>query len=395
MRVLSLFSGIGAFETALENIGMSIDIANFCEFDKFAVKSYCAIHQESIATNLGDITLVTHNELPADIDMITHGSPCQDFSVAGKGNGGDEGSGTRSSLMWNTVDIIEETMPKYVIWENVKNLLSKKHRHNFETYLEVLGQLGYNNYYEVLNTKHYGLPQNRERIFVVSIRKDVDTGFVFPNKVELKLRLKDLLEDEVDEKYYLKKTKDFFIKNSFDMEAKGNGFRFDPHVKDNADIAKCITTRAGGRMDDNYIIEGHYEGKTFKFDSTNDVLRIGGLWDTETRKRQAGGIYLKEGISPTLDTCCGGGHQPYITEEFRIRKLTPLECWRLQGFSDEQFYRAKATGMSDSQLYKQAGNSISVSVLEHIFASMFGDIKCDRLETVDTTATEGQLEWEL
>ena len=138
-----------------------------------------------------------------DVDLIMHGSPCQDFSVAGKGAGGDEGSGTRSSLMYETIRIVNKLKPKYVIWENVKNLLSKKHKHNFDKYVITMNKLGYNSYYQVLNAKDYGIPQNRERVFTISIRQDIDKGYAFPKKQELKLKLKDMLENEVDEKYYL------------------------------------------------------------------------------------------------------------------------------------------------------------------------------------------------
>lgn len=200
MKVLSLFTGIGAFEKALKNIGIDYELIGFSEIDKYAIKSYCAIHNVSEEKNLGDITKIDITKLPKDIDLITHGSPCQDFSVAGKQAGGDLGTGTRSSLMWNTINIVTYCKPKYVIWENVKNLLSKKHRHNFDSYLSIMESLGYNNYYDVLNAKDYGIPQNRERVYTVSIRKDIDNGkFLFPEKETLKLRLKDMLEDEVDE----------------------------------------------------------------------------------------------------------------------------------------------------------------------------------------------------
>ena len=132
-----------------------------------------------------------------------HGSPCQDFSLAGNQAGGDQGSGTRSSLMYETIRIIKKLKPKYVIWENVKNLLSSKHVHNFNAYIYMLEELGYKSYYQVLNAKNYGIPQNRERVFTVSIRADVDTGYTFPTPIPLELKLKDMLEDSVDEKYYL------------------------------------------------------------------------------------------------------------------------------------------------------------------------------------------------
>lgn len=194
----------GAFEKALERLGIDYELIGFSEIDKYAVKSYCAIHGVSEELNLGDITKIEKEKLPRFIDLITHGSPCQDFSVAGKQAGGDKGTETRSSLMWNTVDIVEWCLPKYVVWENVKNILSKKHKHNFDSYIEIMDRLGYNSYYQVLNAKDYGIPQNRERVFTISIRKDIDKkNFIFPEKEELKLRLKDLLQDEVEEKYYI------------------------------------------------------------------------------------------------------------------------------------------------------------------------------------------------
>lgn len=182
IRIMECFGGIGALTKAFKKTGIPQDI---CKWDK-------------------DI----------EIDFLMHGSPCQDFSLAGLQAGGDEGSGTRSSLMYETIRIVEKLKPKYVVWENVKNLISKKHRHNFDAYLEKMEQLGYKNYWQVLNAKDYGIPQNRERVFTVSIldnytENDEDfrsfvKEFKFPPKQELKLKLKDMLEEEeVDEKYYL------------------------------------------------------------------------------------------------------------------------------------------------------------------------------------------------
>lgn len=190
--------GIGACSSALTRLGIEYEIADYVEIDKYAVKSYNAIH----GTNFEPQDITTWDR-DIDVDLIMHGSPCQDFSLAGKQAGGDKDSGTRSSLMYETIRIVEKLKPKYVVWENVKNLLSKKHRHNFDAYLETMEKLGYINYYQVLNAKDYGIPQNRERVFTISIRKDIDKNYVFPPKKELKLKLKDMLEDNVDEKYYL------------------------------------------------------------------------------------------------------------------------------------------------------------------------------------------------
>jgi DNA (cytosine-5)-methyltransferase 1 len=198
IKVLELFAGIGACSKALTRLGIEHKIVDAVEIDKYAIASFNAIH----GTNFEPQDITEWNK-DIDVDLIMHGSPCQDFSVAGKQAGGDIGSGTRSSLMYETIRIVGKLRPKYVIWENVKNLLSKKHKHNFDAYIETMNILGYNSYYQVLNAKDYGIPQNRERVFTISIRKDLDKGFEFPPKKELKLRLKDILENEVDEKYYL------------------------------------------------------------------------------------------------------------------------------------------------------------------------------------------------
>lgn len=277
MKVLSLFSGIGAFEKAFDNLGIPYELVAFCEIDKHASKSYAAIHNVPESMNLGDITKVDEKALPKDIDLITYGFPCQDISLAGKQKGlfNEDGSQTRSGLFFEALRIIEETKPRVAIAENVKNLTSKKFKEQFKIVLDSLDEAGYNNYWKVLNAKYFGVPQNRERVFIVSIRKDVDKPFFhFPNGFPLEIRLKDILEEVVDEKYYLNETQAYFIKHSFDMEARGNGFRFEPHVHKNASVAKTITTRAGARMDDNFILDGEFETNTFKFDSNNPFIVI-------------------------------------------------------------------------------------------------------------------------
>lgn len=321
LKVLSLFSGIGAFEKALENLDVPFELVNFCEFDKYAAKSYCAIHDVNESKNLGDITKVDETKLPKDIDICSYGFPCQDISLAGKQKGlfNEDGTQTRSGLFFEALRIIEATKPKIAIAENVKNLISKKFNAQFQIVLASLEAAGYNNYYQVLNAKDYGVPQNRERVFIVSIRKDIDHGrFQFPSPFPLKKRLKDVLEDEVDEKYYLKATQDFFIKNSFEQEAKGNGFRFEPHVKNNADVSKTITTSAGNRMDDNFVIDIETDRKTFKFDSTNPMvaepIRLGNIYGDHCGTGFAGNVWDKNAISPTLMTMQGGNRQPFVVE---------------------------------------------------------------------------------
>lgn len=207
MKLLSLFSGIGAFEKALDRLKINYELVGFSEIDKHAVASYCAIHDVQESMNLGDITKIDEKALPKDIDLVTYGFPCQDISLAGKQKGlfNEDGTQTRSGLFFDALRIIEATQPRVAIAENVKNLTSQRFSEQFEIVLDSLGQAGYNNYWQVLNAKDYGIPQNRERVFIVSIRKDMDTGcFRFPEGFPLQLRLKDMLENEVSENFYLK-----------------------------------------------------------------------------------------------------------------------------------------------------------------------------------------------
>ncbi len=344
LKLISLFSGIGAFEKALKNIGVDYELINYCEIDKFASKSYSLIHDESEDKNLWDITKVDIEKLPKDIDLITHGSPCQSFSLAGKQNGADKGSGTSSSLMWNSVQIIEHCRPKYVIWENVKNVLSIKHKHNFEQYLNTLDKLGYTNYYKVLNAKDFGIPQNRERIFIVSIINN-QSIFEFPVAKEHQEEyiFKDFVDltEKVDDKFYLSKEKTIILKekilNNKELFKQENGL---------------LTTKPS--------------------ENKRKINRLFGLYDRENRSRaDRYSFYSLYGLCPTLTTCSGGGLQPLFIEQGIIRKLTPKEFFRLMGFSDEDYQICKDNDMSDAQLYKQAGNSIVVNVLEDIFKNLF------------------------
>lgn len=208
MKYISLFSGIGAFEKALDRLGINYELVGFSEIDKYAVKSYCAIHNVPESMNLGDITKIDEQALPKNIDLVTYGFPCQDISLAGKQKGlfHEDGSQTRSGLFFEALRIIEATQPRVAIAENVKNLTSKKFSEQFKIVLDSLEKAGYNNYWQVLNAKDYGIPQNRERVFIVSIRKDLDNySFQFPQGFPLELRLKDLLEEEVEEKYFIQK----------------------------------------------------------------------------------------------------------------------------------------------------------------------------------------------
>lgn len=350
MKVLELFGGIGACSAALKRLGFNLDI-ECVEIDRFAVQSFNAVHGTNfVPTDIRDW------DKEIEVDLIMHGSPCQDFSVAGLNKGGNEGSGTRSSLMYETLRIVEKLRPKYVIWENVKNLLSAKHRHNFDAYQARMVELGYNNHYQVLNARDYGVPQNRERVFTISTRSDLPDTFVFPEKQPLTVHLDDILERNVDEKYYLsEKALDCFLSDGTGNYPRRERF-FSNIFRKNQNIGNSITTNAGSRPTDNFVVASR--GR-----------------DPENPSRRTAGGAFKQRLEPCLDgitnTLTTVQKDNLIAElrDCRIRKLTPRECWQLMGFSDEDFDKASKV-CSNTQLYRQAGNSIVVNVLEAIFKNL-------------------------
>lgn len=218
LRVVTLCSGYDSQLMAIRNLGIPYECVGWSEIDKYAIKAHDAVFPEIADRNLGDMTKIDWSKVP-DFDLLFYSTPCTDFSNAGKQAGGEEGSGTRSSILWFTRNAIIEKRPKYLVMENVKALTSEKFRPLFLKWCDELTGYGYTNFSQVLNAKDYGIPQNRERIFVVSILGDA--WFTFPQPRELKLRLKDLLEDKVDEKYYLDQEKvDRFIAGLGDEKLK-------------------------------------------------------------------------------------------------------------------------------------------------------------------------------
>jgi DNA (cytosine-5)-methyltransferase 1 len=372
IKVLELFAGIGACSKALERLGIEHEIVDAVEVDKYAIKSFNAVHGTSF-----EAQDIMEWDKDIDVDLIMHGSPCQDFSIAGRQAGGDDGSGTRSSLMYETLRIVGKVHPKFVIWENVKNLLSKKHRHNFDAYIESMRRLGYVSSFQVLNAKDYGIPQNRERVFTVSIREDVEYNdlwdndvFEFPKPFPLEKRLKDILEDEVDESYFLS---DERLKTIAVWEQRqkdnGRGFRFE--VKTGDDIGRAVTTNGDRPCSTNYVKD--LPKKSIKVRTANklgyDEAYDGDGVDlsypsSSTRRGRVG-----HGVAKTIMTCDTMGTIVGSTQKLRVRRLTPKECWRLMGFDDEDFEKAAKVN-SNTQLYKQAGNSIVVNVLEAILGEL-------------------------
>lgn len=319
MKVLELFGGVGACTKALCNLGVDFEIVDYVEIDKFAVKSYNALYgKEFLCQDIRDW------DKDIEVDLIMHGSPCQNFSRLGLQDGGDKDSGTKSSLMYETLRIVEKLRPKYVIWENVKHILSEKHHHNFQAYLDYMKELGYTSYYKCLNAKDFGVPQNRNRVFTVSI---LGSGnFDFPNGRKLDISLPDWLEEHPDEKYYLLPGMKNYI---FSLSSK---YRVNPpNVIFNRQIACSKTTKEGSTRADtsDYIIDNLDIHKEY---SLNEVLK-------------------------------------YDIQKLRIRRLSTRECWRLMGFTDEDYDKVSKVN-SDFRLYIQAGNTIVVPVLEDILMEL-------------------------
>ena len=402
IRVLSLFSGIGAFEKALENLGIEHEVVNYCEIDPYAGKAYSLIHNIPQEKNLVDVTKVDTSKLE-NIDLVTYGFPCQDISIAGKQKGfeDEDGNTTRSGLFFEALRIIQDTKPKYAIAENVKNLMSKSFERELDIVLNSLGAAGYNNYCKVLNAKDYGIPQNRERVFIVSIRRDVDDfNFEFPEKEKLKINLKDLLEINPDDKYFLtsSQTSRMKINNKDSLVYDCSMIGHEHHAREYENIMPSITAR---EYKDPRIVN---QSKLDKLRC--EVVQLGNIWPSVSRNNpNVGRIYDDNGISPSLTTMQGGHRQPFIIASrgrygedgkieqhyepnlegvsntlttvqkdnyvcdtsFRVRKLTPKECFRLMGFDDEDIDVLVENGISNTQIYKMAGNSIVVDVLERLF----------------------------
>ena len=454
------------------------------EIDKYAIQAADALFPEAKDKNFGNISEISWEDVP-DFDLFTMSSPCQDFSQAGLQKGGAEGSGTRSSLLWECRRAILAKKPKYIVFENVKALVSQKFLPYFLKWQNELASYGYSNFAKVLNSSSYGIPQNRERIFMVSIL-DENASYHFPEPFPLDKRLKDVLEEDVDEKYYLsKKIIDTFIERNKINEDKCNGFKFQPTNGDC--VASSVLTMPGSRPCDNYIkepiacamrgrevqclthkqteygkkVRKEYESGELKESRYNmqqleprtdgicntitsvqkDCLVIepkilsytrdangkvvdrnfkdvantihggtggGGNTDSfvvelakkvkEAAEKSRGmelGVSIdkdgnirvhrndekKSGISESVVTNCENVSPAQISarpgliynQEYRIRKLTPRECFRLMDVDDDDIDKIQSAGISNTRLYCMAGNSICTGVLFHIFRKLFID----------------------
>lgn len=381
-----------------EDLKRSWKLVNFCEFDKYATQSYCAIHGTDESLNLGDITKVDETKLEL-FNMICGGSPCQDFSVAGKQKGSvwtckdcgheynpltvhwserdkcpnchsENIEKTRSSLLVEYLRVIRANKPNFGMYENVKNIVGKQFKDTFKMFTDELDEYGYNVYWKVLNAKDYGVPQNRERVYLIFIKKELDNGkFVFPEGFDNGIRLRDVLEDSVDEKYYISEDKvRKFVANLQDIsnEDESNSPKFIGNINrpdfgtgyaggvwDTNNISPTLTTMQGGGRQ-SHIITGLVSNKGEKFERETEYGNTLLARDYKGFGNQA----MNAVINIQNKNC------------LRIRKLTPKECFRLMGF-DDSAYEAASKVVSDSQMYKQTGNSIVVDVLYYILVELY------------------------
>ena len=404
LKVIELFAGIGAQAQALKEANIDHEIVAISEIDKYALTVYEKLHGK--ANNLGDITKI--ESLP-NADLWTYSFPCTDISISGQMKGFDKGLKTGSSLLWEVQRLLErakkeDNLPRVLLMENVKNIVSKRFMPIFQTWIDYLTELGYVSFYKVLNAKDYGVPQNRERCFMVSIL-NFDGEYIFPPKQELTLKLKDLLEENVDEKYFLSKKLITCFSDMTNRNGMIRGLRFRPRDKED-EFAYTITTHAGSRPVDNFIVEpipcairgrlteeGYYKQtlELKKDGSTNAITTVQKdnvvIVPEATKKGYAiahigDGIYTnrvqyKRGVVqrdavPTLKT--NSKDLAVVVadpkELISIRRLTPRECFRLMGWKDEDISRAFESSVSDTQLYKMAGNSIVVNCLTEIFKNL-------------------------
>lgn len=415
LKVFTAFSGYDSQCMALDrlhrhNPDFNYELVGWAEIDKYAIAAHNAVYPQWAQRNYGDISKIDWAQVP-DFDLFTYSSPCQDFSQAGKQAGGAEGSGTRSSLLWECRRAILAKKPKYLLMENVAALVSQKFIRLFNAWQLELESYGYRNFAKVLNAKDYGVPQNRERIFMVSVL-DEQARYEFPDPMPLPLRLKDVLEPKVDERYYLsdERIKGVIESTKKEQEA-GRGFAFEP--KTGEDIANSITGNAGSRKTDNFLLEPIVLGwsrttdengaevihrhpvevanavTAGKRDNTQNyvveprVIVVGDLQpDNKWGKciRQQNFVISSEGVSMAI-TAKHLMHEFKIQEPvtYRIRKLTERECFRLMDVPEEYIDRIQAAGISRSQQYKMAGNSIVVSCMYHIWRKLWIDTQIKTL----------------
>ena len=406
LKVFTAFSGYDSQCMALDrlhrhNPDFNYELVGWAEIDKYAIAAHNAVYPQWAERNYGDISKIDWAQVP-DFDLFTYSSPCQDFSQAGKQAGGTEGSGTRSSLLWECRRAILAKKPKYLLMENVAALVSQKFIRLFNAWQLELESYGYRNFAKVLNAKDYGVPQNRERIFMVSVL-DEQARYEFPDPMPLPLRLKDVLEPKVDERYYLKAANIEGFNRQVNEPIVYDDFN--GKIREDQDTVGTISTMIGRDSERHgyKIIEPIVLG--WVRDEKGNVVKRPPVEVANTvtsGKRDNTQNYVVEPINTDADGCArtinchyndmneesvmskpgdGYGYVRTAIKEnnYRIRKLTERECFRLMDVPEEYIDRIQAAGISRSQQYKMAGNSIVVSCMYHIWRKLWIDTEIKTL----------------
>lgn len=335
LNVATVCSGIGAPEKALKNLAIPYKLIFFSEIDRLAIKSYCAIHNENAEKNIGDLKNFRNYKFNEPIDLLVGGTPCQDFSIAGQGAGGEQNSGTRSSLMWDYLAMIELLKPKVVIWENVSAVINCKHYRNYKKFYFKLISLGYIIDAQIHNAKYFNVPQNRERMFLIAQRKDCAKTFKHPIGYDSGIRLKHIMGD-------------------LSQDRKLPQFKT---IKDNKN-------------------------------SEHRIIKCGVSIDTDYK---CGNMLISaNGISECLTTHIGN----WIMHDGQIRKLTPRERFLIMGFDNEDYEACKKAKVSAGAMIFQTGNSIVVNVLMAIFGELY-EVEWKRKVYKDRYKTQDELLAEL
>ena len=340
MKFLDLFAGIGGFRLGMESAGH--ECVGFCEIDKFARASYKAIHDTKGEIELHDITQVSDEFVRGigSVDIICGGFPCQAFSIAGNRRGFED---TRGTLFFEIARFASILRPKYLFLENVKGLLNHQKGDTFETMLRVLDELGYNVEWQVLNSKNFGVPQNRERVFIIGHLRGKRTRRIFPIERDV---------PEANRKRNVEFVVPVLTPNR--LEKRQNGRRF----KTNGEPMFTLTAQDqhGILLQDKKLKIREATTKGYAEAGVGDSVNIANI-NSKTKRGRVG--------NQIANTLLASEQQGVVGSDYRIRRLTPRECWRLQGFPDSAFDKAQAV-TSNSQLYKQAGNSVTVNVIAEI-----------------------------
>ena len=366
IKVATMFSGIGAIEYAFRRLNVATKIIFASDIDQFVKQSYCANYDIDENHWYDDVRDLDGNKYLNKIDLLVGGSPCQSFSMVGKRKGFDD---TRGTLFYDFARVIKESQPKVFIFENVKGLISHDKGNTFSVIKSTFDDLGYSYSYKVLNSKDYGVPQHRERLFIVGF-KDIAVDFDFPAPVNLKHTMQDFLEDYIDSKYYLKEKGVKFVTSSKNRKKR--------YTQINGDIALCQKANQQFNWHGDFVFEekDNQEYDEFIFDVNeveekyylsekvkNYVLSVGTKNFKTAVKTD---LEVARPLLQSMHKMHRSGVDNYVTHnKGRIRKLTPRECLRLMGFRDD-FKQV----ISDTQTYRQAGNSIVVDVLIAILKQM-------------------------